>query len=291
MSKKNNLYYICLLDEDSDLENANLDKITVSDLIKCGFKFVVGYLDEDDEPTLTDNINHKGILKSKKLYHLLQDFLIGDIVDIDKETFDFRINLLYEEYFVFKMNTETKILNYVNNDIIFDCIESATSRMKSPNKEFIFEDFTSPETNKLNTDYKSIFTEYLDKCFGKNIRGTATFLTEERGQAWDIKKTENGYFFGVDENQNKILNERIFDLFAEATSCTLRVFTEEIVDKLPMKEVYGFILFPDFTIKNVSYLEIKEAHTTDNRTGGKLNPEKNLVYCDVEGNRLCSDDI
>ena len=290
MKKNKNLYYICYLENDLS-QDTNLEDVTISDLRKYGFKYVSGYLDDDDESELTDDINDKNVLKRKKLYHLLQSFLIGDIVDIDSDTLDYRIDLLYDVYFVFKMNIDTKLLKCVDNDTIFNCIESATASIGKSDDGFKFEDFTSPENNALNVDYKSIFIDYLDKCFGKNKRGKANFISENLGQAWDVVKTENGYSFGVDENQNKMLNERIINLFTDITSCTLRVFTDEIVDKIPVKEVYGFVLTPYFTIENVSYLEIKEAHTTDEETGNKISPEKNIVYCDIEGNRLCSADV
>jgi hypothetical protein len=290
MKKKKNLYYICSL-EGSLNNDVSLDEVTIEDLRKYNFKYVSGYFDEDDIVPLTDDINDKSVLKGKKLYDFVQSFLIGNTVDIDDETLSFRIDLLYEEYFVFRMDTETKLLKYVEDDVIYNCIESATASNRTSGNRFKFEDFTSPENNTLNVDYMSIFTEYLDKCFGKNKRGVATFITDEHGQAWDIVKTEKSYSFGVDESQNKLLQGRVIDLFKNITSATLRVFTDDIVDKFPVKEVYGFVLTPDFTIKNVSYLEIKESHTTDNRTGNKIYPEKNVVYCDIDGNRLCSADI
>jgi hypothetical protein len=40
---------------------------------------------------------------------------------------------------------------------------------------------------------------------------------------------------------------------------------------------------------NSNYLDLKESCEIDNYTGERLEPESNILYCDLEGNKLCSD--
>ena len=293
MKKKKYTYYICTLDSPLDAME-NLEKLTVGDLRKMDFQYITGFFDENNDIQFSDDINNKNVLKAKKLFHLLQAFLVGDgDNEVDSETIDFRLDLLYGMCFVFKMDTVTKLLSLVTDDVIYNCIEAATAAMPSLGSDngFKFESFTKPETKSINVDHLGIFTEQLDKCFGEGKSGIVTFFSENYGQEWDIAKTENGYSFGVDEKQNILFSAKLVNLFLDASSCTLRVFTGDIVNKTPVKELYAFILNPDFSIFNVPYLELKEAHTTHHATGEKMIPEKNVVYCDVEGNRLCSADV
>ncbi len=305
--KKKFLYYICLQEStimDSKNKHVEVDRdtlvdVTEQDLEKYSFAYVLSVPEFDTTVGYSMYLENKKLLKFKKLSDLIDEFVFSmdyeEIVPDDAEDvgayIDFeiedRIDKLCDEYFVMKMDVKTKRLTYVDSDIIRNCIHS----MREPHVEFKFERFTNSKPDSIDVDYMGIFTEYLDKCFGKNKSGVITFISERYGLECDISKTDKTYFFGIDENQNELFKKRLFDLFSGISSCTLRVFTDNIVNKIPIKEIYGFVLVPDFTIKNVNYLEIKDSYTTHHGTGQKIEPEKNVVYCDVDGNRLCPEDI
>jgi hypothetical protein len=189
-------------------------------------------------------------------------------------------NRRYGTIFVFRLNLETDIVTYVDNEMIKESIQ------KSINYEDDFSFSQNDYSNiELDEEYFNLFIDNLKKSFGKNTIGVLSF---SNGHAWDVKFENDKFFFGIDEKYNEIFPFKLMSYFSQSTGCLLRVFTNQKVDNLPVKELYGFYLVGEGMF-NSNYLELKESCEIDNNSGKRLEPEPNILYCDLEGNKLCSD--
>ena len=92
----------------------------------------------------------------------------------------------------------------------------------------------------------------------------------------------------MNEGHNVIFRAKLINYFLNRSGGILRVFTDQMVNNIPVKELYGFVLLEDTQIINLDYLELKECQ--NNVNGHIILPEPNVVYCDLKGNKLCSED-
>lgn len=81
------------------------------------------------------------------------------------------------------------------------------------------------------------------------------------------------------------------NFYHQGSGCILRVFTDQIVNKIVVKELYGFYVSDENGIVGAPSDILEEAHNTNYDTGKALTPEKNVVYCDTEGNKIPSWDL
>lgn len=287
-NKKKFLYFICSREEgDLNLDDDFLDrKLTIDELIENDFNFVIEY--NVDDSLVTDDFENPDILKSKKLINVINNFVFdsGDLEEefVHQEEMDFifteRVDLLFQEVFIFRLHLKTNAVTYVDNEMIKESIQ------KSINYEeqfsFGLEDYSNME---LDEDYYALFIENLKKCFNKNKEGILSF---SNGNYWDVKYENDEFFFGLDEKQNELFPNQVIRYFLNDTGCIVRVFTNQNVDDIPVKELYGFFLTREGMF-NSNYLDLKDSCEIDSFTDEKIEPEPNILYCDLEGNKLCSD--
>ncbi|HWY09992.1 MAG TPA: hypothetical protein VN026_01645, partial [Bacteroidia bacterium] len=295
--KKKYAYYVCFQEGGLKGEENKYIPIDEKELVnfddkilkKYSFGFLIEMPDVDNANVIYSMyITNFKLLKFRKLSKLIDNFIFSvnydDILadksdDDDFDPIEERLDMLCNEYYVLRRDIETGLFTYIHPEKIYKCFHQVPPMQQIP---FKFEDYTSSKDEFSNTDYNGILKEQLDKCFGKNDKGIITLITDDLGARFDITKKGKEYSFGTDEKQNELFNTRLMDMFLETASCTLRVYTKEIINKSPVKEIYAFILNDDFSIQNVNYLKVKDAHITNNMTGERIVPERNIVYCDIE---------
>ena len=140
------------------------------------------------------------------------------------------------------------------------------------------------------------FDVMIKKMIGKYSSAIITFCNEYRNnEKWDVKKDSNGnLFFGTSDLQNVLFASRFINLCSEKTGCILRVFTDQKADGFFIKEIYGFSLFivnQKTIVQDISSNVLEECCNTDFKTHQRIEAEKNIVYCDLEGGRICSWDL
>jgi hypothetical protein len=287
-NKRKFLYFICSREEsDFDLSDDFLErKLTLDELIENEFNFIISY--DIDNSIVSNDFETPNILKSKKLITVINKFVFDDsgieeeFVNDDEidEVFTERVDLLFQEVYVFRLNLKTDIVTFVDNEMIKESIQKSINY----EDEFSFnqEDYSNIE---LDEEYFNLFIDNLKQSFGKN---TEAILSFSNGNYWDVKFENYKFFFGVDDKHNEIFPFKLMRYFIQDTGCILRVFTNQKVDNLPVKELYGFFLTREGMF-NSNYLDLKESCEIDNYTGERLEPESNILYCDLEGNKLCSD--
>lgn len=298
--KNKSVYFLCCIEDfDRDFfdEEYDLEDLTVASLVGKGFRFIVSTEDNGEASSYTDNVNNPDRKANKKLLDLIHDYMFDfdemSLKEVSEKMHELsddinsRLELLIDKHFIFKMDLKTKKLNRVSNSTISNCLNNYQKSANISNSHS--DDF---EVSRVSHDYLKIFKEQLDKCFGENKSAIATFYSKHRGeQSWDIIKKNGEYRFGVNEDQHIFFGARIINLFLEDSSCILRIFTSQVVNKIPVKEMYAFVIHNDSSIQNMSYLDVREAFTKDFKTGREIKPEKNLVFCDLNNNKFCSDDI
>ena len=294
MKKKKYTYYICY-QEDSVLpiedELEFEEDFTEDDLFNHDIKFLIG-ASEGEVYSYSDSRKDSDIYKNNKLSELIDDFIFD--VDIDPEEIeemmeefmdevDDRLKFLLDELMVFRYDPSMKLFKFIPGSAVMKCFDQVMDNsINRSNRDF------EPKST-ISPDYLQKFTSFLDLCFTeKSTGGILTISTKYEDVVWDVKKVDDNYFFGLNEQHNALFPAKLVNYFLGKSAGILRVFTNQTVNNLPVKELYGFVLLEDTQIINLDYLELKECHT--NVKGGILLPETNVVYCDLNGNKLCSED-
>ncbi|MCL5679885.1 MAG: hypothetical protein M1465_00900 [Candidatus Marsarchaeota archaeon] len=121
-------------------------------------------------------------------------------------------------------------------------------------------------------------------------------LTFPFGRTWDVRKLADGsMFFGINKRQNQsfeaITAAHIYD--EGITSCILRSFLkirDELNNNIPVKELRGYLLTVDIDNKiKFEQLDAKalaEACNVDSSTGKPLKPERSVIYCGPNNEKL-----
>ena len=142
----------------------------------------------------------------------------------------------------------------------------------------------------------TLFYDNLKIMLGKNTDGILTFCKSTTGKLhkWDVKLEKDKLFFGLDEMQNVFFPVRLMTIAENGCGGILRVFTNQKLGSLPVKEVYGFFMILDkdnFKMGFTPAAEVEQDINTDYQTGAKRKPEAGIVYCDLEGNKISSWDL
>jgi hypothetical protein len=304
-NKKNFKYYLAIIEEDKDPNNVNINlnnkEIKLKDFIKSGFNFLIEYF--DGETLYTNDLKDKFLMKSSKLKNIIHDFVFDfeptDYLDIliDDDSDDFsddevteiiadvlndRINKLLHDLHVIRYNKSNKTLKIINNDKIIDLLD-----------EIFHKNANSVQLNEKSDDVYNEFNNLIGKCMGNNENAIITFNsldTLPKTFNYDVKKNDNTFYYGIDDNNNDYFPYLLTNFSKGLGSFIVRVFTKQYVNDLPVKELFGFIN-KNGTFDNIDSDSLNEMCNTDNQTGKKLQPEINVVYCDLNGNRICSEDI
>ncbi len=121
-------------------------------------------------------------------------------------------------------------------------------------------------------------------------------LTFSFGRTWDVKKLAGGgMFFGINEEQNRrfeaITAAHVYD--AGTASCILRSFLkikDELNNNVPVKELRGYTLTvnADNKIKfgQLGARALAEACNVDSKTDKPLKPERSIIYCGPDNEKL-----
>jgi hypothetical protein len=294
MKKKKYTYYICYqedsvspIEDELELE----EEFTEEDLLNRDVKFLID-ASQGEVYSYSDSRKDSDVYKNNKLSELIDDFIFD--VDIDPEEIeemvdefmgevDDRLNFLLDELMVFRYDPSMKLFKFIPGSAVMKCFDQVMDNSISKSSVI------SGPKSTISSDYIQKFTKFLDLCFTeKATGGILTVSTKYEDIVWDVKKVDGEYFFGLNEQHNTLFGEKLADYFLNKSAGVLRVFTNQMVNNIPVKELYGFVLLEDTQIINIDYLELKECQT--NVKGGILLPEPNIVYCDLNGNKLCSED-
>lgn len=295
MKNKKYTYYICYQEDsvlpiDDELVEFE-EEFTEEELLNRDIKFLID-ASEGEVYSYSDSRKDSGIYKNNKLSELIDDFIFD--VDIDPEEIeemveefmgevDDRLNFLLDSLIVFRYSSITKSFKMIPASAVKKCFDQVMDNSISKSSVI------SGPKSTISSDYIQKFTKFLDLCFTeKATGGILTVSTKYEDVVWDVKKVDGNYFFGLNEQHNTLFSEKLADYFLNKSAGVLRVFTNQMVNNTPVKELYGFVLLEDTQIININYLELKECQT--NVKGGIVLPETNIVYCDLSGNKLCSED-
>lgn len=141
------------------------------------------------------------------------------------------------------------------------------------------------------------FQEFIAEI-GRHVpkSGIITFTSERGGtQKWDVGKREDGgLVFGVNRFQSALFPARFLGVMSEErrTGLILRTFTAEKDEPTgrPVKELRGYLVFMaedgKLRFRQLSAQEVAEASTTHHVSGKFLAPERGVVYCGPDDERL-----
>lgn len=290
-------FYLCSIDEFSkdslDIEDEDdlvymIDDSDEDDLKNNGIIFLNEIPDVDEEiHSWNDNMNDISVLRYRKLSDLIMDYMTGfedaeSLYESDEniinETLTKRENSLGDKFFVIGVNNLTKRIALVKKETLISCTNSL-HRNHRVNK------LSNTSPSEIPDNYLEKFNEYVLKCMGTFKKGTMLFYNDYRNERWDVNNENNIIKMGVDENQNIFFPARLINFYCEDTICTLRVFTNEKIGNLPAVELYIFIIKSDYTIQTIKHEDVLLSHTTDNKTGKKIEVEPNVIYCDIFGGK------
>jgi hypothetical protein len=138
----------------------------------------------------------------------------------------------------------------------------------------------------------NVFMEEIGKHIIK--RGILTFTSKLRGEVWDVKKKEDGTLrFGVNEEQSLLFPARFISILSEdeAIGVILRTFLSEKDEFTghPVKELRGYFVQLEnnrIKLEQLSAENLMNAENLDANTGKTLPPEKGVVYCGPNGERI-----
>ena len=286
MKKNKYTYYLCY-NEDKDCDITEQTEFTEDELQTLDFKFL-SEVEYGEIISYSYSKSTSGIYKNKKLGDLIDDFIFDAYIDEEMENeewyddVDDRLQFLMEELTVFRYDPTMNIFKVIPPDKVMNTFEQKLNNVKT----------TKPKHDPKLTilpEYYHKFTKFLDLCFtDKSTGGILTVSTFDDDISWDVKKVDGEYFFGITEAHNELFKVNLADYFLKRSAGILRVITNQVVNNFPVKELYGFILLEDTQIINIDYLEVKDCHNSYKH--GTVIPESNIVYCDLKGNKLCSED-
>ncbi len=290
-------FYLCSIDEFSkdlmDMEDEEdlayiIDDSDEDELKSHGIIFLNDIPDTDEEiNSWNDNMKAPSVLRYKKLSDLIMDYMIGfegaeELYEGDDNTIDNvllkREANLGDKYFVIGVNNSTNRIALVKKETLIACTNTL-HRNHRVNK------LLNTPASEIPDNYHEKFNEQVLKCMGNFEKGTMLFYSDYRSDRWDVNNQNNVVKMGVDENQNIFFPARLINMYCEDTVCTLRVFTNERIGNLPAIELYIFIIKSDYSIENIKHEDVLLAHTTDNKTGKKIEVEPNVIYCDIFGGK------
>ena len=267
MKKKKYTYYICYqedsvspIEDELELE----EEFTEEDLLNRDVKFLID-ASQGEVYSYSDSRKDSDVYKNNKLSELIDDFIFD--VDIDPEEIeemvdefmgevDDRLNFLLDELMVFRYDPSMKLFKFIPGSAVMKCFDQVMDNSISKSSVI------SGPKSTISSDYFQKFTKFLDLCFTeKATGGILTVSTKYEDIVWDVKKVDGEYFFGLNEQHNTLFGEKLADYFLNKSAGVLRVFTNQMVNNIPVKELYGFVLLEDTQIINIDYLELKECQT------------------------------
>jgi hypothetical protein len=235
------------------------------------------------------------ILSYPKLSHLIKDFIFncGDEISLDADILRRRADYFFRDFVVVKMDLESPGLSILPDNAVQSCFITLLGDLNRNAKRKAMQRLDHPPSRQPGPDYIDLFTTQLSYCFGRNTNGILTFSSAtEETSVWDAEKNGDGSFrFGTSLPQDALFRAKLKRFFQEGCALCVRIFTDQYSDGLPFKELYAFVLAPDFTMQNMDYLSVAKAYNTDHRTMKEIKPEKNVVYCDLQNNKLASFDL
>lgn len=290
-------FYLCSIDEFSkdilDIQDEDdlvymINDSDEEDLKSKGIIFLNEIPDTDEEiNSWNDSMSDPSVLRYRKLSDLIMDYMTGfegaeELYESDDDTINNilvkRENSLGDNIFVIGVNNLTKRISLVKKETLIACTNSL-HRNHRVNK------LSNTPASEIPDNYLEKFNEQVLKCMGNFEKGTMLFYSDYRNERWDVNNKNNTIKMGVEESQNMFFTARLINLYCEDTVCTLRVFTNEKIGTLPAIELYIFVIKNDYTIQHIKHEDVLLSHTTDNRTGKKIEVEPNVIYCDVFGGK------
>ena len=298
-NKKNFKYYLATIDEDINIENTfdidlNSNDIKLKDFTKSGYRLLIDYF--DGFTFYTEDIKDDNVMKSSKLGKLIHTFLFNfdpsdyledsdddeDISEVVADVLHDRISTLLDELYVIRYDKKNKTLNVVKEDLIINILDDIFQKNKQ-----------KPVLDEKSDEVCESFNDLMTKCIGDNENAILTFSNLNTGSTeivYDVKNNNNTFFYGYNQKDNDEFPYLLTHFSKGYGSIIVRVFTKQYVNDLPVKELFGFVC-KNGEFSNVDTHTLNDACNTDNRTGNKIKPEENVVYCDLNGNRICSEDI
>ncbi|HEX5554942.1 MAG TPA: hypothetical protein VFX43_17000 [Chitinophagaceae bacterium] len=286
--KKERLYFIAGRPEE-ELETYSLSTM----------EFLADIPRLNGECSFTIGIVEDQTLVYSRLKSLTEDYLWGwedDITPDDEEAIKIlrdRSEKFFGEFglMVCKLDIETQQFSVMKDDVVRSFFKRVLHKLDKKAAPA-----PPPPTKfpKPLPEHYGPFTRELSKCFGKYKSGTLTFsfLDSKEASVWDVERNDKGHFrFGPDMAYSALFAAKLISFFRRGSSLCVRVFTDQSKDGIPFKELYAFILTPDFAIHNMDYRMVEKAYNMDHSTRAVLDPEKNVVYCDLQNNKLPSFDI
>lgn len=234
-------------------------------------------------------------LSYPKLSYLIEDFIFNceEEAALDVNLLRERADYFFGDFMVVKVNLQSPEVSILPGHIVRSCFRGILESLNRNIKKEAIQRMDHPPSRDAEPDFVTLFITQLDRCFGKHTSGILTFSSagQESGK-WDAEKREKGRFlFGPNKAYHAVFLARLRRFFEEGSALCVRVFTDQYCDGLPFKELYAFVLTADFKMINVDYLTVEKAYNTDHRTRKELKPEKNVVYCDLNNNKLGSFDL
>jgi hypothetical protein len=234
-------------------------------------------------------------LSYPKLSYLIEDFIFNCEEDgaPDVNLLRRRANYFFSDFMVVKVNLQSPEVSILPDHMVRSCFRSILESLNRSVKKEAVQRVDHPPFRNAEPDFINLFITQLDRCFGKHTSGILTFSSanEESGK-WDVEKNAEGEFiFGTNRPQHALFLAKLRRFFEEGCAVCVRIFTDQYSGGLPFKELYAFVLTADFKMINMDYLTVEKAYNTDHRTLKELKPEKNVVYCDLNNNKLGSFDL
>jgi hypothetical protein len=287
---------IDFLDIDIDDEDFNgnyfEDEYTKKDLVDMGFRFLNDH-PSDGSCIWSDSLKEKDSFAYDKISEILEYTLSEMMEDVESDFDISKINSIYDIYI-------TKELE--DNQYILVCREN--NKYKVVNKKTIFKSFEQWFENNINyfkdidaldflqphEDLDEHFETYkktLSKMMGKSLFAFMLFHNKNDDYTYytEAKKINGTLYFGCDDNGIFPIRSILNQVLKEETTygCTLRVFTEQIVNSKNICEVYGYFLNKNEIIVLDSD-KVVDVYSYDTK-GQKLDLEENVVFCDLKGNK------
>lgn len=143
--------------------------------------------------------------------------------------------------------------------------------------------------DKIESYYNLFEVKVLNKCFTKYKTAIIQMTDINQTLYIQINKKKDGYMIGENLYDETTFRYNLYNMSQDIMGMIIRVFTDQNIDNEPVSEIFGFII-NNFEIENIKYTELKETFEVDAITNKKITAPNNLVYCDFDGNRLCSED-
>lgn len=140
------------------------------------------------------------------------------------------------------------------------------------------------------------FISFID-ILAKNVTFEAAITVvpttmEGESALWEAEKKEGKCYFNGKNNGDEMLKDYLLQLLdkTQNAAVVLRCTThQKYLNKRPIYEVWGYRLTIDeMTVywENIDCEDLYQAFSTDSRTGQRIEPEQEVVYCGDDG-KIC----